>query len=83
MTSTAGVPDDYWNKIEDFQKKGAMSNFAQALANLGDLNKNCDMMIQETEAIVNQEEQEDMNVRAILGPKCTFPPSSSLNGSYR
>jgi hypothetical protein len=83
LTATDGVPEDYWTKIEAFQKKGAISNFAQALANLGDLGKNCDMMIQEIEGIVNQEEQEDMNVRAILGQKCTFPPSSSLNQPYR
>jgi hypothetical protein len=56
LTSTSDVPDDYWQKIEEFQKKGALSNFAQAIANLADLNKNCEMMIQETEGIVNQEE---------------------------
>ena len=28
LTSTSDVPDDYWQKIEEFQKKGALSNFA-------------------------------------------------------
>ena len=50
---------------------------------MGDLGKNCDIMIQEATKILDQEEAEDNNLRAANGPKWTLLASSALNQPYR
>ena len=46
---------------------------------MGDLGKNCNMMIDEAEGILTKEEQEDGALRAANGPKWTLLASNALN----
>lgn len=79
LTSVSDIPDQYWGKIEEFQKKGAISNFANAITCLAEMGSNCQSMIEESVIILDQEEQEDGNLRGAHGAKWTLLASSALN----
>lgn len=83
LTSVSDIPEQYWQKIEEFQKKGAISNFTSALSSMSDLGKNCNMMIDESSGVLDKEEQEDGALRAANGPKWTLLASTALNQPYR
>lgn len=59
MTSGADIPESYMAKIEEFQKKGAISNFKNVLDGLAGLRVNCGQMLDECEATLNEEETFD------------------------
>ena len=78
-----GIPDNYWHKIEEFQKKGGISNFNGIIDGLGGFRENCQAMVQECEQILNQEEQADQVNRAQHGAQWTILPSAGMNQPYR
>lgn len=71
------------SKIEEFQKKGAISNFSNILESLNGMRNNCLMMVGEVEAQINEEEKFDNEMRAANGPKWTPLPSASMNQPYK
>ena len=56
LTSTAGIPEQYLDKITEFQKKGAISNFTNIVANMDTLRESCRQMLLDTEKELNEEE---------------------------
>lgn len=83
MTSTQDIPEAYWTKIEEFQKKGAISNFNNIIEGLSSFRGNCMEMIQESEQTLNTEEQADNVNRSQHGAQWTILPSASMNVPYR
>jgi len=49
LTQTDDIPDQYWNKIEQFQKKGAIANFENSIGGMQGMSQQCEMMIQTSE----------------------------------
>jgi len=70
-------------KIEEFQKKGAISNFKNVLDGLAGLRANCGQMLNDCEATLTEEETFDAQMRAMNGPKWTALPSNGMNGPYK
>lgn len=83
LTSSNDIPDGVWTKIEEFQKKGAAQNFSQAIAGAEQLKQMNTEIINESEKIINAEEQEDTQLRNSYGANFNRPPSSSVNGTYK
>jgi len=57
--TASDLPDAIWSKIEVFQKKGAISNFKNIMANLESMRQNCFNMIKEIHDLLNEEEALD------------------------
>lgn len=74
---------DVWNKIEEFQKKGAAQNFAQTIEGAIQFNNLNAELITVSEKILNDEEQEDNALRAQHGAQLNRVPSASINGQYK
>lgn len=56
LTANADIPEDVWNKIAEFQKKGSAQNFAQAIEGAESLRTvNLDVLNQ-CEKVINEEE---------------------------
>ena len=53
ITATQDIPDSYFVKIEEFQKKGAINNFKNILEGLNGLRGNCAQMLNDSETILN------------------------------
>ena len=83
LTASTGIPDNYWAKIEEFQKKGALNNFNGIIEGLSSFRDNCSAMIQEAEKCLNEEEQNDNINRQQFGAQWTILPSNSMNQPYR
>lgn len=73
----------YWTKIEAFQKKGAISNFKNSISGMDSFKNQAEQMLQNTEAKLQKEEQEDTNLRSTFGEKWPLPQSNALNGPYK
>ena len=83
LTATGDIPESYATKIAEFQKKGAISNFQSALENVGSFRGNCDQMLQETEAILLEEENFDKGMREAYKEQWCVLASPGLNQPYR
>jgi hypothetical protein len=77
------IPESITKKVEDFQKKGAVSNFTNIIDSIGGLRHQCDLMINECEKIVDEEENFDKGMRAAYGSQWNVIDSTGLNAPYR
>lgn len=75
LTATDEIPDSYMTKIEDFQKKGAMSNFTNILEVISGMRDNCNNIIDTTSGLLDAEEKIDNEMRQMHGVKWNTIPS--------
>jgi len=73
----------YWNKIEAFQKKGAIANFQNSISGMQSFSQQCEAMLKASEAKLLKEEQEDAQLRGTFADKWPLPMSTALNGPYK
>ena len=83
ITAGSDVPDAVWSKIEEFQKKGAAQNFAQAIQGAQSMKDINNDIIADCEKQLNEEEAEDTQLRAQYGAAFNRPPSASVNAQYK
>jgi len=83
LTSGDEIPESYMNRINEFQKKGAITNFTNIMDGMNGLRENCSLMIANSESLLNEEEALDNNMRASQGAKWTPLPSNGMNQPYR
>ena len=83
LTAVGAIPESITSKVEDFQKKGAVSNFSNIIDSIGGLRHNCDLMINECEKIIDEEEQFDRGMRDAYGAAWNVLDSKGLNQPYR
>ena len=83
LTSGEEIPPSYQEKINEFQKKGAMTNFTNIMQGIAGLRDNCKLMLQECEKDVKAEEDQDSFLRSTNGPKWTALPSNGMNQAFK
>ena len=83
LTASGDIPESYATKISEFQKKGAISNFTSALENIGAIRQNCEQMLADTEAILQEEENFDKGMRDAYKEQWCVLASPGLNQPYQ
>lgn len=83
MTASEEIPDSYMVKINEFQKKGAITNFKNNLDALAGLRVNCMQMLDDSEKVLMEEENFDAQMRTMQAGKWTALPSTGMNGPYK
>jgi len=83
ITSSTDVPDDIWLKIEEFQKKGAAQNFAQAIQGTESLKQMNTEVLGVCKQTLDAEENEDTQLRNQYQQRFNRPPSSTVNQQYK
>ena len=83
LVATSDVPDDVWNKIEEFQKSGTSANFAQSIAGAESLKQVNMDVIAACQQTLEAEETEDTALRTQYGERFNRPPSATVNAQYK
>lgn len=73
----------YWEKIAEFQKKGAIANFQNSINGMNGFKVQAEGMLAQIEGKLQKEEQEDANLRATFGAQWPLPQSSAINQPYK
>lgn len=77
------IPDQMWVKIEDFQKKGAMTQFQNLIDTCNAMKASNNHTLSECQSKLQKEEDEDEALRKQYGSGFSRLPSNAVNIHYK
>ena len=83
LTAVADIPDSIMEKIQGFQKKGALSNFQEQIEGISSLRDQAYTILKECEIELLKEEDQDKQMRETFVEKWTNVSSLIINASYK
>lgn len=83
MSATTEIPQQLWDKIEAFQKRGGLQNVKGMIEGVGAMRQNNHGIMQQMMQVIDQEEQADNQMRNQHGQKWNRLPSNALNAQFK